>query len=200
MPTLATQDRAYNVDALTTATLGGRKLIEEIQWDADEPNVMRIMIPNFPAIYSCVPARAPSSRFSQQHCTVHCRSVILDVDVRSRVTRRFQEDHADEYRLDTSELVEQVRAFVSVVVKNIQKQLILQREFRSGELNTMVWSAGLPLQGRTPAAQGEGESLLDQVQMALSGAGRRWPCDRRCVSSETPHLSTRVQPIRPSAW
>lgn len=70
-------DRAYNVDALTTATLGGRKLIEEIEWDADEPNVMRIMIPTFPAIYS-------------------------------RVTRRFQEDHADEYRLDTSEVVEQV--------------------------------------------------------------------------------------------
>jgi hypothetical protein len=56
--TPATQDRAYNVEALTTATLGGRKLIEKIEWNADEPNVMRIMIPNFPAIYSCVSARA----------------------------------------------------------------------------------------------------------------------------------------------
>jgi len=138
--TLATQDRAYNVDALTTATLGGRKLIEEIEWDADEPNVMRIMIPTFPAIYSCVSSRAPaepvqtrdclsapSSRFSQQHCMIHCRSAIWDVGVRSRVTRRFQEDHADEYRLDTSEVVEQVRARVVVVVKSIQKNVCLGR-------------------------------------------------------------------------
>jgi hypothetical protein len=77
---------------------------------------------------------------------IHFRSAIWDVGMRSRVTRRFQEDHADEYRLDTSELVEQVRARVPVVVlENIQIPLSLQREFRARELNTVVWFAGLPL-------------------------------------------------------
>lgn len=74
-------DRPYNVDSLTTATLGGVKMIDGIQWDPQNPNVMRINITT--------------------------GSEKMESEIFSRVTKRFKEE-PEAYRLSTSEVVEQV--------------------------------------------------------------------------------------------
>lgn len=70
-------DRSYNVRQLTKASTGGADLISDIDWDANNPNNMRIYLTNGPRIVT-------------------------------RVTRRFEDEHPEEKRLETSEVVEQV--------------------------------------------------------------------------------------------
>jgi len=69
-------DRSYNVTSITKATVGA-DLVENIEWEAENPNVMRIKLKGGPGIYT-------------------------------RVTRRFEDDHPEDRKLETSEVVEQV--------------------------------------------------------------------------------------------
>lgn len=50
-------DRPFNIESLTTASMGGRSIIEGIEWDPENPNVMRIRIPGSSEIFSRVTKR-----------------------------------------------------------------------------------------------------------------------------------------------
>jgi len=50
-------DRIYNVEALVTASLGGQKILEDIQWDPEDPNIMRLSMRQGPGVFTRVTRR-----------------------------------------------------------------------------------------------------------------------------------------------